>query len=151
MIAHRSLDPPCDPIARKTLPRPPHPAPNVRDDRETPLLVGRDNGSCRCDLGGTKTEIFLQTGLDRKIETTPDGQISAIGGRRDETLRYQVKQEGCSLVSRTRRSVLRCSAEPDPCQIRCTVTVTRVSLGCSPALSPYPGRLARMADHDPSE
>src|SRR6266478_1542383 len=27
LIAHRSLDPPCDPIARKTLPRPPHPSP----------------------------------------------------------------------------------------------------------------------------
>jgi hypothetical protein len=25
------------PIPRLTLPRPPHPAPNVRDDRETPL------------------------------------------------------------------------------------------------------------------
>src|SRR5258706_6984263 len=31
-------NPPCDPIARKTLPRPPHPVPNVRDDRDTPLL-----------------------------------------------------------------------------------------------------------------
>src|SRR6266478_8201708 len=35
-------NPPCDPIARKTLPRPPHPVPYVRDDRETPLCVGRD-------------------------------------------------------------------------------------------------------------
>src|SRR5216684_392087 len=111
--------PPCDPIARKTLPRPSHPAPNVRDDRETPLLVGRDGRSCRCDLGGTKTEIFLQAGLDRKIGTTPDGQISAIGSRSDETLRYQVKLEGYSLVSRTRRIAFRCSAEPDPCQIKC--------------------------------
>jgi len=25
--------------------RPPHPVPNVRDDRETPLCVGRDGGS----------------------------------------------------------------------------------------------------------
>jgi hypothetical protein len=31
-------NPPCDPLARKTLPRPPHPVPNVRDDRDTPLL-----------------------------------------------------------------------------------------------------------------
>jgi hypothetical protein len=38
----RAHHPPCDPIARKTLPRPPHPVPNVRDDRETSLLVGRD-------------------------------------------------------------------------------------------------------------
>src|SRR6266436_8386351 len=27
VIAHKSFDQPCDPIARKTLPRPPHPAP----------------------------------------------------------------------------------------------------------------------------
>src|SRR6202011_2533892 len=30
-------NPPCDPLARSTLPRPPHPAPNVRDDHDTPL------------------------------------------------------------------------------------------------------------------
>jgi hypothetical protein len=82
----RAHHPPYDPIARKTLPRPSQPAPNVRDDRETPLLVGRDGRSCRCDLGGTKTEIFLQAGLDRKIETTPDGQISSIGWRCDEAI-----------------------------------------------------------------
>src|SRR5258705_4974050 len=29
-------------IARLTLPRPPHPAPNVRDDREAPLLWARN-------------------------------------------------------------------------------------------------------------
>ena len=44
-------NPPCDPIARKTLPRPPHPVPYVRDDRETPLCVGRDAKSSRSDLG----------------------------------------------------------------------------------------------------
>src|SRR5882672_10635000 len=27
LIAHKSFDSPCDPLARKTLPRPPHPAP----------------------------------------------------------------------------------------------------------------------------
>ena len=27
VIAHKSFDPPCDPVARKTLPRPPHPHP----------------------------------------------------------------------------------------------------------------------------
>jgi hypothetical protein len=37
LIAHKSFNPPCNPIARKTLPRPPHPMPNVRDDRETPI------------------------------------------------------------------------------------------------------------------
>src|ERR1019366_7706383 len=32
-------------------PRPPHPAPYVRDDRETPLCVGRDGKGYRFDLG----------------------------------------------------------------------------------------------------
>src|SRR5258708_29339539 len=36
-IAHRSFDLPCDHVARTTLPRPPHPVPYVRDDRDTPL------------------------------------------------------------------------------------------------------------------
>ena len=36
------------PLARATLPRPPHPAPNVRDDRETPLF--RDGMSMDIDL-----------------------------------------------------------------------------------------------------
>src|SRR5882672_974993 len=33
-----SENPPCNLFARKTLPRPPHPVPYVRDDRDTPLL-----------------------------------------------------------------------------------------------------------------
>src|SRR5260370_29804454 len=38
LIAHGPFaNPPCDPVARKTLPRPPHPMPNVCDDPETPL------------------------------------------------------------------------------------------------------------------
>src|SRR4051794_5770452 len=42
---------PCGPalrsLARPTLSRPPHPPPNVRDDRETPLLEGAGRGE-RC-------------------------------------------------------------------------------------------------------
>jgi hypothetical protein len=69
-------NPPCDPIARKTLPRPPHPVPYVRDDRDTPLCVGRDAKSSRGDLGGMETEIFLQRGLDMPVNKLPDGQIT---------------------------------------------------------------------------
>ena len=43
--------------------RPPHPLPYVRDDRETPLRVGRDGERYRSDLGQTGTEIFLLRGL----------------------------------------------------------------------------------------
>ena len=45
--------------------RPPHPAPYVRDDRETPLCVGRDGERYRSDLGRRGMEIFLQARLDR--------------------------------------------------------------------------------------
>jgi len=61
-----------------TLPRPPHPAPNVRDDGQRPSL-GRDGGSCRSDLPDGLSEIFLQMGLDSKSPTAADlpvGQIS---------------------------------------------------------------------------
>jgi hypothetical protein len=49
-IAHRPK-PPLRSRSRPTLPRPSHPAPNVRDDRDTPLSWVRDGGSSRSDLG----------------------------------------------------------------------------------------------------
>ena len=49
-IAHRPK-PALRSRSRPTLPRPSHPAPNVRDDRDTPLSWARDGGSCRGDLG----------------------------------------------------------------------------------------------------
>jgi hypothetical protein len=49
---------------RLTLPRPSHPAPNVRDDREAPLLWERDKRKEAIDLGSAQSGIFLQTGLD---------------------------------------------------------------------------------------
>src|SRR5258707_8190188 len=52
-------------LACLTLSRPPHPAPNVRDDREAPLLWERDGGSCRSDLGLGRSKIFFAEGLDR--------------------------------------------------------------------------------------
>jgi hypothetical protein len=81
----RAHHPPCDPIARNMPPRPSHPAPNVRDDRETPLSMGRDGRSCKCDLGGAETGLFLRKGLDRKIGNTPDGQIKPVSLQADET------------------------------------------------------------------
>src|SRR2546421_1431519 len=44
--------------------RPPHPVPNVRDDRETPLS-GTGWRGYNFDLGQTRTELFLQMGVDR--------------------------------------------------------------------------------------
>jgi hypothetical protein len=50
--------------------------PRVRDDRDTPLCVGRNGSGYRSDLGIVKTEIFLREGLDTKIAEQPVGQIS---------------------------------------------------------------------------
>ena len=53
-------------------PRPPHPAPNVRDDREAPLFEGR--GMARAgsaDLPDGESEIFFANRLDN----SPDGQV----------------------------------------------------------------------------
>jgi hypothetical protein len=36
--------------ARPTLPRPPHPAPNVRDDGETPLSLGHETADSKTDF-----------------------------------------------------------------------------------------------------
>ena len=76
LIAHKSFNSPCNPIARKTLPRPPHPAPYVRDDRETPLCVGRDDETHRDVSTDHGSEIFLQMGLDSPVNKPPDGQIT---------------------------------------------------------------------------
>jgi hypothetical protein len=50
--------------ARPTLPRPPHPIPTFRDDRDTPLVEGMRWASYRGDLGETGRGIFLGEGLD---------------------------------------------------------------------------------------
>src|SRR3954466_545956 len=46
----------------------------VRDDRERPL-VGRDGAGYGFDLGEKRTNIFLQSELDRRFPRTPVGQI----------------------------------------------------------------------------
>src|SRR5882672_1639871 len=58
---------------RRCVHRIPHPT-SVTIAIRPSLGVGR--GSSRCDLGQSKTRIFLQTGLDRKITSKPVGQIS---------------------------------------------------------------------------
>jgi hypothetical protein len=65
---------------RLTPQRPSHPAPNVRDDREPPLLRERDSENCKFDLGLRRSEIFLQRGLDRFFARLPVGQITFVSG-----------------------------------------------------------------------
>jgi hypothetical protein len=60
---------------------PPHPMPNVRDDRETPLCVGQDGAVYSFDLGTVRTEMFLQTRLDRanQIDLIQEFRMNAQG------------------------------------------------------------------------
>jgi hypothetical protein len=44
--------------------RPSHPAPNVRDDREPPLLVSAGQRKEATDLGSAQSGIFFPIGLD---------------------------------------------------------------------------------------
>ena len=80
-IAHGK--PPCDVPRATTLPRPPHPAPNVRDDGQRPSVRARDGGKYAGDLGRKKTELFLSGGLDRAnhLESSRQIRIYAQGGR----------------------------------------------------------------------
>ena len=48
--------------------RPPLPAPNVRDDREAPLLWARDGDNCSFDLPDGESGIFLREEVDRVLD-----------------------------------------------------------------------------------
>ena len=59
--------------------RPPHPAPHVRDDRDTPLLWARDGRADSADLPDGESEIFFVRGMDRKLLICPSGFFCASG------------------------------------------------------------------------
>jgi hypothetical protein len=81
---------PCDPVSRATLPRPPHPALHVRDDRDTPLF-GR-GGMARTNhrFRKNRSDLFLPRHLDsrisvellRKIRFCAHAILSALRGER---------------------------------------------------------------------
>ena len=56
--------------------RPPHPAPNVRDDRETPLMWRRDGLSIKLFLPNRETKYFCWEGWTQNREASPVGQIT---------------------------------------------------------------------------
>jgi hypothetical protein len=62
----------------RALSRPPHPAPNVRDDRDTPLSRGRDGGSRKFDLPDGESEIFFARGLDNPNHVESLEQIAVL-------------------------------------------------------------------------
>ena len=53
--------------------RPPHPAPYVRDDRETPLMWARDGRACRDDLPDDGSGIFFRDGAGQVLGDLPVG------------------------------------------------------------------------------
>jgi hypothetical protein len=71
------VDPPCHPLtspdaAASTASRPASVTIAIRPS------VGRNGNGYKSDLGKTRTEIFLQKGLDRKMTDLPVGQISEV-------------------------------------------------------------------------
>jgi hypothetical protein len=123
VIAHKSFDQPCDPIARKTLPRPPHPHPaSVTIAIRPSGGVGwREFVEMICPTGEAKyfcnedwtTQISL-----RKHNKSPrtrndiDGyRFRSTHPKRCPTGKLPLSGERTFLVSRTRRSAFwRCAA-----------------------------------------
>jgi hypothetical protein len=64
----------CQRPRQKHRPRPPHPVPNVRDDRETPLMW--DGMAGIMEVIWARREIFFRIGLDRWNRIDPVQQIS---------------------------------------------------------------------------
>jgi hypothetical protein len=56
---------------RLTLPRPSHPAPNVRDDREPPLFSSAGQAKEATDWGQRKTEYFCEHDWTTQIALNP--------------------------------------------------------------------------------
>jgi hypothetical protein len=69
--------PPCDDVCAPDAAASTAPRPAFSDDRETPLLGGRDGGSCRSDLGETRSGLFLR---EERFLICVVGQISAGDG-----------------------------------------------------------------------
>jgi hypothetical protein len=57
-------------------PRPSHPVPNVRDDREPPLSEGTGRAQDKRDLGFWKSELFSRGGLEQMQPIEGAGEIS---------------------------------------------------------------------------
>jgi hypothetical protein len=75
--------------------------PHVRDDRETPLRVGRDGEGYKADLAFRKTRIFLQKGLDRQISDLPVGSTSVARMERSAIRERAIQSEnGPDFLSR---------------------------------------------------
>src|SRR6266566_2937253 len=79
-IAHRPCPPALHHVACPTLPRPPHPVPNVRDDRETPLCGTGRGESVEVIWVRRQTKYFCKRGwtdhFGKHEVICPSGKIS---------------------------------------------------------------------------
>jgi hypothetical protein len=120
------------------LPRPPHPAPNVRDDREPPLLGAQDGRGDKSDFSSKGSEISLPSGLDTPCAKQPVGQISTAMAQTQQTVRSRC---------RTRVFI------PEPSSQRHQGVTQRWSLGCQvdpgPQLGSLTQRWSRGCQTDP--
>jgi hypothetical protein len=126
------LNPPCDPIARPTLPRPPHPIPTFVTMANAPREE-RDGGISSPDLGPAKTGIFSRRGWTGQITLNrlnkfarPDSQILPISARnrrrmgargcRQERLSGPVDRgDRCRLFGKADITLrCQCGLQPDP-------------------------------------
>jgi len=75
-IAHETWkSPPCDRSTRAALSRPPHPRPNVRDDRDTPLCAGRDGGNKQLIWGNHEADSFFARDWTAQISLKGSGKL----------------------------------------------------------------------------
>src|SRR5579872_4141411 len=110
-------------------PRPPHPRPTSRDDRETPLCERRDAANHTADSIFRKNEIFLRGRIDRVSRIAPVGQITwhwldAIArraplrlspcGRGRNASQDAFRVRGLSPRTRVSRSALLAETDPSP-------------------------------------
>jgi hypothetical protein len=65
-------------IARLTLSRPPHPVPNVRDDRDTPLSVGQDGSDMQLIWVRREAKYFCKRSLTRFLKIRNDLPVGLI-------------------------------------------------------------------------
>src|SRR5712671_3512449 len=87
LIAHRPFaNPPCNPVARKTLPRPPHPIPTFVTIMIRPSSRDGMARTCRDDLPDGESEIFLREGLDKLMGDLPVGHNQRPSGNRIERI-----------------------------------------------------------------
>ena len=82
-------------LRARRCPRPSHPKPNVRDDRETPLC-GPGRRGYGFDLGETERDIFLRLGLDDPNQVDAEREFSFYAQRRTLPLLPSASMPRCA-------------------------------------------------------